>query len=186
MSEKNQSRGPEIVAHDAEHENQQHEVEQIRHEKQQEAPEPRQEQSVDKLVEKAEAEAVSSSEYNKQEKEDSKGHPALVNKQLKDMAYSRALVRTRKHLSAPSRLFSKAIHSKALDKPSEAIGKTIARPSGMIGGAVFALVGSSLLLWITRNYGYEYNYLAAILLFAAGMVVGITIEGLFKLKKRKN
>ncbi len=105
-----------------------------------------------------------------------KHHPMLVNKQLKDMAYMRALTRTRKKLSAPARAFSKAIHSDILDKPSEAIGKTIARPSGMLGGAFFAMIGTSLLLWVTRHYGYEYNYLAAILLFAVGMVAGLLLE----------
>ncbi len=111
-------------------------------------------------------------------------HPVLVNKQLKDMAYSRALTRTRKHLSIPSRLLSRVVHSKALDRPSETVGKTIARPSSMLGGAFFALVGTSALLWITKKYGYEYNYLAVIVLFGIGMLVGLAIESLYKLIRR--
>lgn len=111
-------------------------------------------------------------------------HPVLVNKQLKDTAYNRALTRVQKRLSAPSRVFSKAVHSKALDRPSEAIGKTVARPSGMLGGAIFALIGTSLLLWITRRYGYEYNYLAVILLFVGGMAVGLGAEAVLKTFRR--
>jgi hypothetical protein len=111
-------------------------------------------------------------------------HPVLVNKQLKDTAYHRSLTRVQKRLSAPSRIFSKAVHSKALDRPSEVIGKTIARPSGMLGGAIVALIGTSVLLWVTRRYGYEYNYLAVILLFVGGMIIGLSAEAALTALKR--
>ena len=55
----------------------------------------------------------------------------------------------------------------------------------MLGGAFFAAIGSSLLLWTTKRYGYEYNYLAVVLLFATGMVLGLTIELIWK-SVRKN
>jgi hypothetical protein len=143
------------------------------------------EHSIEELATKIDTEAKSSTEYAQEEKNNETQHPALVNMQLKDMAYSRALVRTRKHLSVPAKMFSRVIHSKILDKPSEAIGKTIARPSGMVGGAVFAFFGTSLLLWTTKKYGYEYNYLAATLLFIIGMIFGIVTESLLKLLKKR-
>jgi len=129
--------------------------------------------------------AVSTEEHARKNIVEKKSeHPVFINKQLKDMAYSRALTRTRKHLSAPSRLLSTIVHSKALDRPSEAIGKTIARPSSMLGGAFVALVGTSLLLWITKKQGYEYNYLAVIVFFAGGMIVGLALESLYRLVRR--
>lgn len=115
---------------------------------------------------------------------DRRHHPVLVGKHLKDTSYGRTMVRVQKHLSPPLRLFSKFTHSAMLDTPSEYIAKTIGRPSGMLGGGVFALVGTLLLFWTVDTYGYEYNYLAVAILFAAGTVFGLFIEGIIKLLKR--
>lgn len=131
--------------------------------------------------------AISGKEMSPGDRADTKRHPVLVNKQLKDMAYLRAMTRVRKHLSIPSRAFSKVVHSKALERPSEVIGNTVARPSGMLGGAFVAAIGSSILLWVTKHYGYEYNYLAVILLFVIGLTLGLAVEILwktFRFKKR--
>lgn len=111
-------------------------------------------------------------------------HPVIINKQLKDMAFSRSMTRTRKKLSKPSRAFSKVVHTEVIDKSSEFIGKTIARPSGMLAGAFIAFVGTSALLWITRHYGYTYNYLLVILLFIGGMAIGLLGEGLLRLLRK--
>ncbi len=133
----------------------------------------------------AEKHAVSGKERSAGEHQQPKRHPVLVNSQLKNMAFSRTMTRTRKRLSPVSRTFSKVIHSSVVDKPSEFIGKTVARPQGMLWGAFFAFLGTSGLLWITKHYGYEYNYLLAILLFVIGAVVGTTIEGLVYLFKSR-
>lgn len=140
---------------------------------------------VEALHSAAEKKAVSGKETSVGEREQPKQHPVLINKHLKDMAFSRAMTRARKKLSMPSRAFSKVIHAPIVDRPSELIGKTIARPSGMLWGAVFAFIGTSALLWITRHYGYEYNYLVAILLFVGGAIIGTAIEGLWRLVRKR-
>ena len=139
----------------------------------------------EKLSKVVEQHAISGKEMSQGDRADTKRHPVLVNKQLKDMAYMRAMTRVRKHLSVPSRAFSKVVHSKALERPSEVIGNTVARPSGMLGGAFVAAIGSSILLWVTKHYGYEYNYLAVILLFVIGMTLGLAVEILWKTLKLK-
>lgn len=143
---------------------------------------------IDKINETIEKHAISGKEQSAGEKETPKSHhPVIVNKQLKDMAFSRAMTRTRKKLSPVSRGFSKVIHNSFVDQSSEYVGKTIARPQAMMWGALFAFIGSSALLWITRHYGYEYNYLAVILLFVGGAIAGSLLEGLLHVvRKRKN
>lgn len=141
-------------------------------------------QQVEQLRQTAEKHAPLSQELSHTEKENSHTtHPVYVNKHLKETAYSRTLTRVQKRLSAPNRVFSKVVHSKALDKPSEVIGNTVARPSSMLGGAIIAFLGTSILLWVTRRYGYEYNYLAVILLFAGGMVIGLLVEAGLRARK---
>lgn len=130
--------------------------------------------------------AKSAHEYATPKHEAQHHHPVLINKQLKDAAFTRSITRARKKLSVPSRTFSKFIHQPVVDRASEAVGKTIARPSSLLGGSFFALIGTSALLWITRRYGYEYNYLVVILLFVTGFVVGISLEWLWRAVKNRN
>lgn len=144
-------------------------------------------EELEKIREKIERQAPLKHERSHSEKENSShGHPVIINKQLKDMAFSRSMTRTRKKLSRSSRAFSKVIHNSAVDKSSEFVGKTIARPSGMLTGAFLAFIGTSALLWITRHYGYTYNYLVVIILFAIGMLLGLGLEGLYKVLRKKS
>jgi hypothetical protein len=111
-------------------------------------------------------------------------HPIVVNRELKTMAFSRAMTRVQKKLSVPSRTFSKLIHMQTVDRISEAASKTVARPSGFLGGAVFALAATSVLFWATRRYGYEYNYLIVIAVYAIGMLLGLGIDAAITIKRR--
>ena len=99
-----------------------------------------------------------------------------VNKELKDLAYNRILTRTRKDLSLPNRLLSKFTHQPVIDKLSQIGEKTFARPSGVLGGSLTALLGTSTLLYTAKHYGFRYNFFFIVLLFAAGFVLGLLIE----------
>jgi hypothetical protein len=55
----------------------------------------------------------------------------------------------------------------------------------MMGGAIFAFIGTSILLWATKHYGYEYNYLLIILLFVGGAIIGLLGETLLNLRHKK-
>ena len=105
-------------------------------------------------------------------------HPLIASLQLKTASWARQMTRTRKRLNPIDRTASKIIHSPIIDKPSEFIGKTIARPQGMLWGSVAAFIGTSALLWATNHYGYEFNYLLVVLLFLGGSLLGTAIEGL--------
>lgn len=135
-------------------------------------------EQLDSIIEKVEHLAVSGAELAPGERENGQhfNHPVFVNKNLKDIAFSRTITRTRKKLSAPSRAFSKVVHNNAVDRSSDFVGRTVARPPAMLGGAFFAFVGTSILLWATRKYGYEYNYLVMLLLFVFGTVFGNIVE----------
>ena len=111
--------------------------------------------------------------------------PLLVNADLKNIKYKRTLQSVRKDLKPTERVLSKVIHNQTVDTVSEAAGKTIARPSGFLTGAIFAFVGSSIYLWVTKHYGYQYNFLFFAMLFAAGFVIGLLVELMLRLAHRK-
>lgn len=144
------------------------------------------EQQLEAIRKTVEKQAPFAHELPQKENEHTNQHPAVVNKHIKDMAFSRSMTRTRKKLSPPSRAFSKIIHTSVVDKSSEFVGKTVARPSSMLAGAFVAFVGTSALLWVTRYYGYTYNYLLVILLFVGGAIAGVAGEGLWRLLRKKS
>lgn len=111
--------------------------------------------------------------------------PLLVNADLKNIKYKRTLQSVRKDLRPTERVLSKVIHNQTVDAVSELAGKTIARPSGFLTGAVLAFVGSSVYLWITKHYGYEYNFLLFVMFFAAGFGIGLLLELVLRLMHRK-
>lgn len=144
-------------------------------------------ENLDEIRQEAHAEAAPSEEtmalHTKDEKEP-ENMPGMINRELKDMAYQRTLTRVRKDLPLGERAFSKVIHNKAVDAVSETGAKTIARPSGILAGGFFAFLGSSIFLWVSKHYGYEYNFLLFILLFAGGFALGLLIELLWRVLRK--
>lgn len=129
----------------------------------------------------AEVQAISGKEMSPAESsKDAKPNTGYVNRELKDMAFKRSLNTARRQMNAPSKVLSKVMHQAAVEKISEVAGATVARPSGLLGGGLFALLGTSILLWVTKHYGYTYNYLMFFMLFIGGFALGMLGELAFK------
>ena len=124
-----------------------------------------------------ETQAISGKEMTPAESnKDIKPSAGYINRELKDMAFKRSLRTARRHMNAPSRVMSRLIHQPVIEKVSEVAGATVARPSGILGGGLFAFVGSFALLWVTKHYGYTYNYLVFFMLFVSGFAIGMIVE----------
>lgn len=110
--------------------------------------------------------------------------PSLVGRDLKEIKYKRTLQSVRKDLNAPEKLLSKVIHNPLVDAVSEVAEKTIARPSGLLTGSIFAFLGSSSFLYAAKHYGFEYNFLIFALFFIGGFALGLLIELVMRMIKR--
>jgi hypothetical protein len=132
----------------------------------------------------AKSEAISGNEVPFAEHEASQQSPLGMHRQLKEVSYKRSMERVRSNLSRPGRILSRLIHNPVLETISEGAGRTAGRPSGILGGAVLALIGSSTLLYLARHYGFTYNYLIFAFLYIGGFFLGLLIEGLIRLIKR--
>lgn len=151
---------------------------QPRHEKRELAP-------VKELEKQVKHEAVAGKELPVHEKAHHSESPLLVNRELKQQTWSRTMTRVRKHLSAPNRAFSKVIHQPAVNALSEVGGKTVARPSGLLMGGLCAFLASSVVLWMAKYYGFAYNYLLFLIVFAGGFALGLVLEFVFWIFRRK-
>ena len=107
-----------------------------------------------------------------------------VNRELKNTMRVRTLNRIRKDLPAPQRVLSRVVHTKPVEILSTAGEKTVARPAGILGGGLTALAGSAATLYMAKHYGFRYNLLLFILLFAAGYLVATVLELLVAMVKR--
>jgi len=105
---------------------------------------------------------------------------------MKTQTYRRSLERVRSKLSRTEKIGSKIIHQPVVDTVSNGLAKTAARPSGILGGGLVALIGSSFLLYMSKHYGFTYNFFIFFVLLAAGFVLGVTLElVIYSLKKSK-
>jgi hypothetical protein len=110
--------------------------------------------------------------------------PRLINRQLKQITLRRELQLIRRALPLPQRTLSRLIHQPILRVTSEAAGRTVSRPSGLLGGGLTAFVGTSAYLYLAKQLGFTYNYAVFLALFIGGFFLGLILELLVHLVLR--
>lgn len=106
--------------------------------------------------------------------------------ELKGQTYTQTLKRVQQRLSKPERTMSKVMHNKTVEKVSDGLGKTAARPSGILGGGIVSLIGSFVLLYMSKKYGFEYNFLVFFVLLVGGFGLGVLLElAIFAFRKTR-
>lgn len=136
----------------------------------------------------ASKEAISHTEYNvadnKQESEASA--PPAPSKKGLQQSFNKTMQQTRSNMSTPSRVFSKVIHSPIVERASDIVGSTVARPTAILSGSFFAFVCTLVIYVIAKYAGFEITGSIAMASFAAGWLFGILIDivrGLFRNKR---
>lgn len=99
-----------------------------------------------------------------------------INKRDLDATYKRTMQQVQSELSAPSRAFSKVIHTKAVEKTSDALETTIARPNAILAGAIMAFVFTLVIYLVAKNYGYRLSGFETIGGFILGWIVGLLFD----------
>lgn len=156
-------------------------------ERHEEAEEDKLKGNIERIRKNAEKAAIESDKTRAEARQQDEVHTpkdSFVNKELKDMAYARTMNRVRQQLSPVGRKFSKLVHQPVVNTVSEGVAKTVGRTSGLFAGGLVALVGTSAYYWISKHYGYDYNFLIYLILLAGGFVVGWLIEMLWNIAHR--
>jgi hypothetical protein len=102
--------------------------------------------------------------------------PQTINRELKAITLRRELQHIRRKLPVPERALSKVIHQPVVRAVSEGAGKTISRPSGLLGGGLVAFLGTGSYYLFVRHMGYHYDNAVSFALFFGGFALGIVIE----------
>lgn len=125
----------------------------------------------EQAVEKPSAEAEKAPDTSRERRAE-----GPVSKSKRNQAYKEVMSETRAHLSPAGRSFSKVIHNPAVEKTSEVVGKTIARPNAILAGSVSAFILSLGIYLIARYFGYPLSGTETIAAFVLGWIVGVIYD----------
>jgi hypothetical protein len=99
-----------------------------------------------------------------------------VTKAHKKLQYRHTMKLIQREMSAPARVFSKVIHAPLVEKTSDMIGGSFARPDAILAGSTAALVLVSAVYVLARTFGYRLSGFETIGSFILGWVVGIVYD----------
>lgn len=122
--------------------------------------------------------------YDNRLEEDKSVTSTIVDKDVAKILSNQALLNIRRKLPKREKILSKIIHQNAVDVISEKTANTIARPSGLLGGAILAFIGSLGYLIFVKYVGITYNYLLFFGFFISGFILGLIIEFIIKAAKK--
>ncbi|MEI6237456.1 MAG: hypothetical protein WCP03_02540 [Candidatus Saccharibacteria bacterium] len=107
-----------------------------------------------------------------------------MTRQLKAQTYKNTIKNVQQTLPKMQANFSKFIHQQNIESISEVGAKTVARPSGIFAGSLFALIGSIIIIVVAKRIGFSVTPIVFISLFLVGFLAGLVIELLFKSIKK--
>ena len=99
-----------------------------------------------------------------------------VTSQEKIIAYKETMSHIRGEMSAPGRAFSAFIHNGGVERASDAIGKSLARPNAILSGSTSALVIVSLVYVTAKIFGYPLSGFETIGAFVFGWIIGVIYD----------
>lgn len=103
----------------------------------------------------------------------------------KKQSYTQTMHRVRSRLNPAGKAFSAVIHTPGIEQASELAGKTIGRPSGILGGGIVTTLGVGGVFFVAHRNGFALSGSEFILLLIAGWILGILSEGLIKIFRRR-
>lgn len=130
------------------------------------------------------AEALQAHEEQPQataEKEVAPAQEAVISPAQKEVAFQQTMVNLQKDMSAPSRSFSKFIHTPAVENASEVAGQTIARPNSILFGSLGAFIVTLGVYLLAKYNGFRLSGSEFIIMFILGWFAGLIIDLLRKI-----
>jgi len=100
----------------------------------------------------------------------------VVSKKEKDASYKAHMSKIQAELPPTKRAFSKVIHNPAVEKTSEVVGSTVARPNAILAGAIVAFFAVLIVYLTAKHFGYVLSGFETIGAFVVGWVLGLLYD----------
>jgi hypothetical protein len=94
----------------------------------------------------------------------------------KKASYKKTMSVIQSEMKAPSRSFSKVIHTPFVEKSSEVLGSSLARPNAILAGSFTSLVLVMGIYVVARTFGYQLSGFETIGAFVIGWIIGIIFD----------
>ena len=142
-------------------------------------------ESAEKQVEKARVEALENAisvEKGGAEKTRNPSNDApvrrrgVISKKEKNVAYKKHVTQMQAELPALQRSFSRFIHAPVVERASEALGSTVARPNAILAGSVVAFILVLAVFLTAKYFGYALSGFETIGAFVLGWVIGLIYD----------
>ncbi len=137
----------------------------------------KQEKQAEHARHSAEKEAISGKEHAPKHAEKKR---QSAPKHVKKQNYKLTMNRVEAKLPAYQRAFSRVVRNDAVDAVSNVAAKTVARPSGILGGGIMAFIGMTVTLYFARQVGFTLSGSEFIALTFGGYLLGVLIEVVYK------
>lgn len=113
--------------------------------------------------------------------------PSLTHatKRQRNDSYERTMRQIQSEMNASSRTFSKVIHNKTVERVSDVIGSSAARPNAVLAGSVAATFVTLFVFVIAKQYGYQLSGFETIGTFVLGWSLGLVYDYALLLFPRK-
>ncbi|HEY8886369.1 MAG TPA: hypothetical protein VIM31_02600 [Candidatus Microsaccharimonas sp.] len=99
-----------------------------------------------------------------------------ISKKEKTASYKKHMKQVQAELPPAQRAFSKVIHAPIVEKTSEFVGATVARPNAILSGAIVAFILVLAVYVVAKNLGYVLSGFETIGAFIIGWVIGILYD----------
>lgn len=99
-----------------------------------------------------------------------------VTRQEKTAAYNRTMSQIRTEIPPASRSFSRFIHAPAIEKASQVLGSTAARPNALLFGGIAAFITVLISYFLANKYGYQLSGFETIGAFFVGWALGLIYD----------
>lgn len=99
-----------------------------------------------------------------------------ISKKEKATSFNQHMKQVQSELPPLQRAFSKFIHAPVVEKASEVIGSTIARPNAILAGSLTAFILVLGVYLISKNLGYPLSGFETIGAFIVGWVIGLLYD----------
>jgi Fe2+ transport system protein B len=100
----------------------------------------------------------------------------VISRRERDQSFSKQMETIAPHLTDRERSFSRIIHNKKIEKTSDTLASTIARPNALLAGSVAAFILVTGVFLIAKHYGYPLSGFETIAAFALGWIIGMIYD----------
>jgi hypothetical protein len=147
-------------------------------------PERYNENEAHQTAEIARNEAIKEALFSQEQGKERRSHQAerhnasrhIITENDREASFDQTMNEVRRHLPRSTRNFSKFIHNPGVERASEALGKTIARPNAVLAGGITAFVVVLGLYFYAKFAGFALQGSETIIAFTLGWILGVLFD----------